>query len=176
MNFWTLKADQTRYSKRFFKAFSNPCFRVIFWVRLCQETSKWNPLGLFARIFSKWSQVRYGIQIPHVTQIGPGLFIGHFGGIVVSSEATIGANCNIAQGVTIGRINQGPRKGAPQIGDKVWIGPNAVIVGNVKIGNNALIAPLAFVNIDVPDNCMAIGNPAKIVEGKTSANYINSFE
>lgn len=173
----TISSDQIRYAKPgfqgFLKAFMNPCFRVIFWVRVCQDTSKWNPLGILARLISKCTQIRFGIQIPHITEIGGGLFIGHFGGIVISSNAKIGANCNIAQGVTLGRINKGKRKGAPQLGNRVWIGPNAVIVGNVSIGDNVMIAPLTFVNIDIPANCLAIGNPAKIIEGKTSADYIN---
>ena len=179
MFFKTIKSDQSRYAKQdfkgFLKALMNPCFRVIFWIRVCQTTSIWNPLGMLARLISKCTQIRFGIQIPHITRIGAGLFIGHFGGIVISSEANIGANCNIAQGVTIGRINKGKRKGAPIIGDKVWIGPNAVIAGNVTIGDNAMIAPLTFVNIDVPANSLAIGNPAKIVEGKTSEDYINFY-
>lgn len=101
--------------------------------------------------------------------------MGHYGGIVISNEAVIGENCNIAQGVTIGRINKGPRKGAPKIRNQVWIGPNAVLAGNITIGDNVLIAPLSFVNMDVPANCMVIGNPAKIIEGKTSADYINFY-
>ena len=48
------------------------------------------------------------------------------------------------------------------IGNEVWIGTNAVVVGKIRIGNNVLIAPNAFVNIDVPDNSIVIGNPAII--------------
>jgi Serine acetyltransferase len=54
-------------------------------------------------------------------------------------------NCNIAQGVTIAQANRGRNEGVPEIGDEVWIGPNAVIVGKIKIGNNVLIAPNAYV-------------------------------
>lgn len=102
--------------------------------------------------------------------------MGHYGGIVISNEAVIGENCNIAQGVTIGRINKGPRKGAPKIGNRVWIGPNAVLSGNIIIGDNVLIAPLSFVNMDVPSNSVVIGNPAHIISGKTSEDYINFYE
>lgn len=174
-----IRKDQFRYSKQgflgFLKAFQIPGFRFLFWLRLANHFSKMHPVGLFSRIFLKWMQVRFGFQIPHITKIGGGLFMAHYGGIVISNEAVIGENCNIAQGVTIGRINKGPRKGAPKIGNQVWIGPNAVIVGNVTIGDNVLIAPLAFVNIDIPANCMGIGNPIKIVEGKTSGDYINFY-
>lgn len=77
----------------------------------------------------------YGISIPYNTRIGSGLYIGHFGGIVVNSEAVIGKNCNIHHGVTIGQANRGDKKGYPVIGDRVFIGPGAVvIIGKVKVG------------------------------------------
>ncbi|MDP3200391.1 MAG: serine acetyltransferase [Algoriphagus sp.] len=174
MNFKKLiQLDRKRYGKTFLIAFPNPSFRFLVWMRLAAHFSKWHPVGLLSRIFVKWMQVRFGLQIPHIAKIGGGLFMGHYGGIVISNEAVIGENCNIAQGVTIGRINKGPRKGAPKIGNRVWIGPNAVLSGNITIGDNVLIAPLTFVNMDVPANCMAIGNPAQIIEGKTSEDYIN---
>ena len=64
----------------------------------------------------------------------------------------IGKNINIATGVTVGQKNRGERKGCPIIGDNVWIGTNSVIVGNITIGTDVLIAPLAYVNFDVPDH------------------------
>ena len=108
-----------------------------------------------------------GIQIPVGTKIGKGLKIGHFGTIVINPEAVIGENFNIAQGCLVGNA-QGRRRGVPTIGDNVVMGANSVVVGNVKIGNDVLIAPLAFVNIDVPDNCIVIGNPAKVIQKDSS--------
>lgn len=116
-----------------------------------------------------------GIQIPARTKIGEGFYIGHFGRIIINPEAVIGKNVNIATGVTIGRENRGKRKGSPQIGDCVWIGTNAVVVGNIKIGNDVLIAPLSFVNFDVPDHSIVIGNPAKIISKENAvADYIEN--
>lgn len=105
---------------------------------------------------------RTQIQIPGNTSIGPGFYIGHCGRIIINSKAVIGSNVNIATGVTIGQENRGKRKGCPVIGNNVWIGTNAVIVGNVHIGDDTLIAPLSYVNFDVPDHSIVIGNPAKI--------------
>lgn len=170
-----INQDRKRYGTSFLNGISNPAFRFLVWMRLSSNFSKWHPLGFISRLFFKWMQVRYGFQIPHITKISGGLFMGHFGGIVISNEAVIGKNCNIAQGVTIGRINKGGRKGAPKIGNKVWIGANSVVVGNINIGDNVLIAPLSFVNMDVPENCMVMGNPATIIEGKTSEDYINFY-
>ena len=53
--------------------------------------------------------------------------------------------------------------GVPKIGNEVWIGPNAVIVGKVTIGDDVLIAANAYINFDVPDHSIVIGNPGKII-------------
>ena len=114
------------------------------------------------------------IQIPWNTEIGEGFYIGHCGRIIINSDAKLGKNVNIATGVTIGRENRGKRKGCPTIGDKVWIGTNSVIVGSITIGEDVLIAPLSYVNFDVPAHSIVIGNPAKIIsrEGATK-DYVN---
>lgn len=102
------------------------------------------------------------IQIPYTTSIGEGFYIGHFGRIIVNSGVIIGKNCNISTGVVIGETYRGKRKGCPIIGDRVYIGPNAIIVGKVSIGDNVLIAGNAFVNCDIPSNSVVTGNPCTI--------------
>lgn len=118
--------------------------------------------------------LRSQIQIPANTKIGRGFYIGHTGRIIINPAAVLGKNINIATGVTIGQENRGKRTGSPTIGNNCWIGTNAVIVGNIRIGNDVLIAPLSFVNFDVPDHSIVIGNPAKIIhrEGATEG-YID---
>lgn len=102
------------------------------------------------------------IQIPASTRIGKGFYIGHCGRIIINSNAVLGENVNIATGVTIGQENRGYRKGSPIIGNNVWIGTNAVVVGKIKIGDDVLIAPNAYVNFDIPSHSIVLGNPAKI--------------
>lgn len=143
--------------RSFIKTFlSKPGFRYTFLLRLCGKFSKYYPIGLVARIYFVHLQSKYGIQIP-TTKIGGGFYIGHFGNIVVNSKVQLGRNCNISQGVTIGVqgvtigvTNHLEGQGIPKIGDRVWIGANAVIVGPVSIGDNSFIGPLAFVNFNVP--------------------------
>lgn len=94
--------------------------------------------------------------------IGPGFSISHSGLLVVHPDARIGARCRIHQGVTIGA----GKGGAPVIGDDVFIGPNAVILGGVRIGDRAFIYPSAVVTKDVPDDCSAAGIPATIRPGR----------
>lgn len=116
---------------------------------------------------------RTQIQIPARTSIGEGLYIGHLGRVIIHPDAKLGKNINIATGVTIGVENRGKRKGTPIIGDNCWIGTNAVIVGNVKVGSDVLIAPLTYVNFDVPDHSIVIGNPGRIIpKENATADYI----
>jgi serine O-acetyltransferase len=113
------------------------------------------------------------IQIPARTSIGEGLYIGHLGRVIIHPDAKLGKNINIGTGVTIGMENRGERKGAPQIGDNCWIGTNAVIVGKVKIGSDVLVAPLSYVNFDVPDHSVVLGNPARIIpKENATADYV----
>lgn len=113
------------------------------------------------------TKVITGIQIPVVTTIDRGMRILHFGAIVVNPGAVIGKNFNIAQGVLIGNSG-GKHAGVPTIGDNVYCGANSIIIGGITIGNDVLIAPGAFVNFDVPDNSIVIGNPGKIIPRDTS--------
>ena len=121
------------------------------------------PVKLFYMLRLMHLSKRTQIQIPARTNIGEGLYIGHLGRVIIHPEAVLGKNINIATGVTIGMENRGKRKGTPTICDNCWIGTNAVIVGNVKIGSDVLIAPLSYVNFDVPDHSIVIGNPARII-------------
>ncbi len=156
------------------KCFS-PNLHYIYWFRNAQKHPKSSLTGKFYRLILRHYQIKYGFQIYPETEIGEGLYLGHWGHLVINPRAKIGKNCNIAQGVTIAQSNRGKNEGVPIIGDEVWIGPNAVIVGNIMVGNNVLIAPNAYVNIDVPDNSIAVGNPATITY-KTNATqgYINN--
>ena len=136
---------------------------------------KFLPLKLFYTLRLMRLSNRTKIQIPARTSIGEGLYIGHLGRVIIHPDAKLGKNINIATGVTIGMENRGKRKGVPHIGDNCWIGTNAVIVGNVKIGSDVLIAPLTYVNFDVPDHSIVIGNPAKIIHKENATeDYIEN--
>lgn len=156
------------------KCFS-PNLHYIYWLRNAQKHPKSSLTGKFYRLTLRHYQIKYGFQIYPETEIGEGLYLGHWGALVINPKAKIGKNCNIAQGVTIAQANRGKNEGVPIIGNEVWIGPNAVIVGKITIGNNVLIAPNAYVNIDVPDNSIAVGNPA-VITPKLNATegYINN--
>lgn len=105
-----------------------------------------------------------GISLPHTAKIGGGLRIYHFGGIFINPGVTIGSNCTLRQGVTIGnRVADGP---VPIIGNDVELGAYAQVLGGVLVGNGAKIGAMSVVLIDVPEFRTAVGNPAKLTEVK----------
>lgn len=113
------------------------------------------------------------IELDENTQIGEGLYVGHPFMITINPKTIIGKNCNIHKGVTIGQENRGSRQGTPTIGNDVWIGINASIVGNINIGDNVLIAPNTYVNKDIPSNSIVFGNPCQIkFRANATENYI----
>ena len=107
------------------------------------------------------SEIITGISLPKAAKIGPGLRIYHFGNIIIHPEVHMGSNCTIRHGVTIGnRVEGGP---VPVIGDNVDFGAYAQVLGDVRIGNNCRIGAMSVVLSDVPNDCTAVGVPARIV-------------
>lgn len=108
-------------------------------------------------------------EIPSNCNIGKGLRLEHGGnGIIIHNNAVIGDNVKIFQQVTIGvNIGKNYNNGkCAVIGDNVVIGAGARILGNVKIGNNVKIGANAVVLKDIPDNCTAVGVPARIIHSQ----------
>lgn len=103
-------------------------------------------------------EVLFGITIDVNSNIGPGFYIGHFGGIIVRGD--FGSQCSIGQGVTVGSKGAGKSDGWPVIGDNVYIGAGAKIIGSIKVGNDCVIGANAVVIRDVPGNSLAVGVPA----------------
>jgi serine O-acetyltransferase len=146
-----------------------PGYRFIYLLRKTKKYRNIYIIGGFFWILLRRMQTKYGFQISYKTNIGKGFYIGHWGTIVVSHNVIIGNNCNINHGVTIGEASRTKKGEAPTIGDFVWMGTNSIIVGKIKIGNNVLIGPGAYVNFDVPDNSIVLGNPGKILFNKKNA-------
>lgn len=154
--------------------FRQPGFRYTYILRKCayyKQKSPYIKYYLFKFLLEHY-QYKYQFQIPPECIIGKGLYLGHFGTIIINPKAVLGNNINIAPGTVIGQTNRGKDKGVPTIGNIVWIGANSVIVGNITIGNNVLIGPGTYVNFNVPNNAVVMGNPAKIVSYSGTENYI----
>jgi serine acetyltransferase/coenzyme F420-reducing hydrogenase beta subunit len=126
------------------------------------QANRDNLAGAFYRWKLDRIERKTGIHIEGNPNFGKGLIIGHYGRIIINGSAKFGEQIYVTHGVTVGQNATGKRKGVPIIGNRVRIGANASIVGNVRIGNDVLIAPNAFVNVDVPDHSVAVGNPCVI--------------
>ena len=185
MVFWaTVRADLYRYRgevgwRAFLSAYlRDPGFRFTYYLRKVAFYSRTKRhIGFFAyaynRLLFNHYRFRYGFDVSPTTRIGPGFYLGHFGGVVISPYAVLGRNINIAHGVTIGAESCGPRTGAPTIGDRVWIGTHAIIVGKITIGEQAMICPGAFVNFDVAPMSVVLGNPGRVVSRHGSEGYMH---
>lgn len=160
--------------------FDTETFKYNFWFRTCLYTRHIPFLKFILYPFSKFMlrhyTYKYGISIPYTTQIGAGFYIGHFGNIVVNGMSRIGNNCNISHGVTLGMTNRGQHKGYPEIGDNVYIGPGAKIIGAVKVGNNAAIGANCVVTKDVPENAVVVGIPGKVISYNGSHGYVDNTD
>ena len=157
-------------------------FRSTFTMRLCQGVSSLpSPLCLTltfpARILHNLAQKMAGIDMAWDCEIGPGLLINHGWGLVTGSGVeegdgiTIGNNVTLFHGVTIGMQHKITTEGRvrmyPKIEDEVWIGPHAVITGDVVIGRGSRIAPGTVVTGDVEPYSIVGGNPMRVI--KTNA-------
>lgn len=130
---------------------------------------------LYRALFRIWAN-RRGLEITANNQIGGGIYIGHAYNITINSRAKIGCNCNIHKGAVIGQANRGKRKGYPTIGNRVYIGINSVIVGKVTIGDDVMIAPNSFVNVDIPSHSVVFGNPCVIKHRDwATEEYVNNI-
>ena len=119
---------------------------------------------LGARAISQIARHYTGIEIHPGAKIGKGLVIDHGMGVVIGETAEIGDNCTIYQGVTLGGTGKDLGKRHPTLGNGVMVGAGAKVLGPFTIGDNSKIAANAVVLEEIPENCTAVGIPAKIVK------------
>ncbi len=130
------------------------CYRFGNWVEKVNVPVVSQVLGIVAGVLQRFVQILIGIYISPDAEIGPGLVIHTPFGIVVGPNK-IGAHCTIQNGVVIAAGTRG-------IGDNVYFGAGAKVMGGAKIGNNVVVAANSLVLTDVPDNMTVIGVPARI--------------
>jgi len=120
------------------------------------------PIILLHRFLTEWV---FGMDLPAATVIGKGLMIDHGYGLVINKHAKIGEHCRLRHSVTIGcKTNQDGSQGpSPKIGNYVDIGTGAILIGDIHIGDNAVIGAGAVVVNNVPSKATVVGNPAKVI-------------
>jgi serine O-acetyltransferase len=142
-----------------------------FWAMAVYRFGRWRyrirpallrkPFSLAYKLLFKLVQVVTGIELPCEAEVGRNFVIDHFGGIIISGYARFGDNCRIRNGVVVGLKHAGSPC-APVIGNNVDIGAGAKLLGGITVGSNVLIGANAVVLVDVPDGCLAVGNPAVV--------------
>jgi serine O-acetyltransferase len=160
-----IAADVTHWSRRHKRTgsfayqlsflFTNCVFRSVFYYRL-------NSGGIGEKIVWRMAAILYPREptlLIYTREIGPGLFVQHGLSTIIAARK-IGRNCTVHQQVTIGYTND---TDAPEIGDDVFVGCGAKILGSVRIGDRVRIGANAVVIKNVPDDCTAVGVPARLL-------------
>ena len=152
-----------------FPAYEWKFIKTLRWLEYCDNVlkHKYFLIGSILWVIAKFRfrkiSVLLGYSIP-INVIGPGLSLPHRGNIIINPNTRIGENCRIHVGVNIGAH----KDKAPTIGNNVYIGPGAIIFGDITIGNNVSIGANATVNKSfTTDNTTIAGTPAQIIKNNT---------
>lgn len=146
------------------EVFLYPSFRV----QIYHKISKFfynHKMFFLARLISEFAKRRTGIEIHPAATIGKGLFIDHGTGVVIGQTAIIGDNVTMFHGVTLGGTgNEKTKKRHPTIGNNVFIGSGAKVLGNITIGDSAKIGANAVVLKNVEEGSTVVGIPGYVVK------------
>ena len=119
------------------------------------------PARLIATVSRFWS----GVEIHPGARIGRGFFIDHGTGVVIGETARVGDHCVVFHNVTLGGTGKHHGQRHPVLGDHVFVGTNAILLGPIRVGDHARVGANAFViNRDVPAHSTVVGTPARVVK------------
>ena len=122
-------------------------------------------IPILPRFVSNINRFLTGVEIHPGAEIGESFFMDHGTATVIGETVKIGKNCTLFHNVTLGGTGKHSGKRHPTLGDNVYVGTGATILGPVKIGDNVMIGAETFIIMhDVPNNCTVVGVPAKIVK------------
>ena len=122
-------------------------------------------LYIVARLLSALARFLTGVEIHPGARIGRRLFIDHGTGVVIGETAELGNDCVLFHNVTLGGTGKHRGKRHPTVGDRVFIGTGATLLGPIHVGSDVKIGAGAFIRMrDVPSGCTAVGAPARLVK------------
>ncbi|MEY8830483.1 serine O-acetyltransferase [Sedimentitalea sp. XS_ASV28] len=142
-----------------------------FWVLFWHRFGNWRmglpklfraPMTLIYRIMFRWVSRSTGILLPYTVEVGRRVCLEHFGGMILVAQK-IGDDVTIRQNTTFGIARMDEVHSRPIIGDRVEIGAGAVIVGAIRIGNDAIVGANAVVTRDVLPGMVVGGIPARVI-------------
>ena len=140
-----------------------PSFKALIYYKISHYFYERKHL-ILARYISEKAKRKTGIAIHPGATIGKRLFIDHGTGVVIGETAIVGNDVTLFHGVTLGGTGKEKGKRHPTIGNNVFIGSGAKVLGNIIIGNNVKIGANAVILKDVPSNVTIVGVPGKIVK------------
>ncbi len=131
------------------------------------------PASIVALLATKFMEVTTGIMLPVKAEIGPGLYLPHHGTIIINQYTVIGSNVTLLHNTTLGNLGRWDsiEDQAPTLGDRVYLGAGACVLGKVHIGDDATIGANAAVTKSLPARAVAVGNPARIVSMRGSFRF-----
>jgi serine O-acetyltransferase len=180
-----LKEDMRTYRHRYARSalsimLTVPSFQALFVFRVSHWLSRFIrrrsplvfPIVVLDLLMRRVMEIVSNIYISPHARIGPGLFLPHFGGIVIGSGVVIGAHCEIFHNVTLGRRT--PRgTGCPCLGDRVYLGPGAMLFGGIVVGDDAYVSANSVLAHSVPDRACVVGNPSRVTSHNGSFEHID---
>lgn len=129
------------------------------------------PAGFWVRRHA----ISHHFNVSRRANVGPGFLVMHRTGIWVG-DATIGANCVIHHNVTIGQRVASGSQGVPKIGSNVWIGPGAILTGDISVGDGVTISAGTVLSKSVPDRCLVAGNPGRVIQTDHDNSGLINFD
>jgi serine O-acetyltransferase len=184
--FDSIRCDIQRYNKHHSNllvatiraAYTHPAFIGVMWYRMGHALwqRRRNPLFfvllVINRIIYPLVRIHSGLELSPKAQIGPGLYVAHFGPTVIHPDTIAGSHLTILQGVTIGE--HGGR--VPRLGNNVSIAAGARLIGGITIGDNTIVGAGAVVVKDVPADCTVVGIPAKPITTNEELQALDDFD
>lgn len=132
------------------------------------------PFSIMYRALFRYVRNVYGIELPYTVKLGRRVIVEHQHGIVIHGHCTIGDDCILRQGVTLGNRSLEKPIDAPHLGSHVNVGAGAKILGAVQIGDGANIGANAVVLDDVPAGATAVGIPARVLQSGQTRQTVNA--
>ena len=140
---------------------------ILAWFRLAQwAAGRWGRLArLIVSPYWLTTSLLFGVELPVTASVGPRLRVYHPHGIVLSPHCTLGSDCELRHGVTVGnRVDRdGNEVGVASIGDHVEFGAGCAVIGDLHVGDHARIGALAVVLKSVPAWSVVVGNPGRVI-------------
>ena len=145
-------------------------FNVVNYYRMANWLYR-HGVPVFPKLIDYLIRLIFSCWLPHTSKIGRNFILAYGGlGVVIHSNAEIGNDVHIDQGVTIG--GNGTQFGVPKIGNNIYIAAGVKILGDITIGDGCVIGANAVVTKSIPSCSLAVGVPARVIRKDININEL----